>query len=367
MPGGSLGSSAASGSATSPPGWLFPHGILGRGSAITAKPSQQDQPRGHLFSADPGRFDLLWSEWDWTGWWKPSIDQFKALGGNYLKIGGAPNGLPWGTNLYSVATYTSRISQVLTYLGNQGMFAVFCAGDRGMWQSSVQMGGQPQMTSTQWQQHISDIAPTLAQFQGVVVGVEMENEINSHVSDGGFANAAPQFTWTSVKADFVANRATIQAAAPWLPCTMSNSQAPGNASGGGGTTFINDMASIADYFDFHIYVGAGGVSAGFWNPVTSVSTKPLLVGEMGVNQTLASATRTAVIQSIRDNALNVPNCMGGSIWAVFDQADGTYPGSTTFNGQTYPQQEQWGLFDNPVSLTERTDVTGVFKTFRRCV
>jgi hypothetical protein len=346
MPGGSA-PNAKTGTRTGTPGWPYPPGVRCRGTTITAKPEFQDQPRA---GNDPGRWDLFWAEFDWTGWFKPTIDQAKAYGCNTILVFGGWNGLPAGSNLFSEATYFARLSQTFDYIRAQGMYAKFCVGDRGQWS---QTGSNPQLVGAQYQAHVISLAQNvLTNYHGTLVMLDVENEVSHHCIEG--SNQTPVFSWASILADYDAIRIGVKAVCPWLPMTMSNANDP-SLAGFTTTTFIPALATRIDYWDWHIY--SADPAANYFAPCYAALAVPALIGEWGVKQTQSGAVRVARVNAILENVVaRDSRCIGAIQWAAFDQENAAHPDSPVGD-------EKWGLWDNPTTLTYRNDVGDVFNTF----
>jgi hypothetical protein len=287
-------------------------------------------------------WDETWDEFDWDGWLKPGIDLGHARGYNCFCIMGGVNGLPFAMNRYTQETFNSRLTQMIDYLASLDMYVVMVAGGRGSWDNT---GANPQITSLQWTTYVASVVDVLADYQGVVVGLDVDLEVNAHTNEG--AAQAPSFSWASIKTDFDTVKTYCDTAAPWLPLTMSNSVTPSGS--GFQATFAADLANRVDFWDWHIY--SGDPAAGYMNPVYAAGgAKPFLIGEFGVNQGQSGAVRIARVNAILRNVVaRDPLCMGALQWCTFDQE--------------VPTSGQWGIWDNPVDQTYRTDVADVFDTF----
>lgn len=312
------------------PGWLVPAGQRVRGACVTIRPVDT-------------HWDTMWAAFDWEGWLKPQIDLCAARGYNTFCTFGGINGTEVGTELYTEAQLEARVRQVMDYVRQVGMWNVFVAGGRGSWDNS---GSNPQITSSQWRAYCASmLANVLADFEGNLIGLDADLEVNAHTNEG--AGLTPSFSWASVLADYDAVRAARTSSCPWLPMTMSNSVTP--AGSGFQATFATDLATRVDFWNWHIY--GSDPAAGYMVPVFSLGgSKPFLIGEFGVSVSMSQAARQNRVNAILTNVAGRDSqCVGTLQWCTFDQ-------------DTDPTN-QWGIWDNPDDQTYRADVGDIFDSF----
>lgn len=265
----------------------------------------------------------LWSEWDWVNWIQPQVDRAIKLGLNAIRLIGAPqvvliSGTGSGAAQISQATYDARWKQLADYCMVNGLRLYPCLTEKWAFYNLSTYSFQDAAATAS----ITTTAGVLSAYQNVI-GFDLFQE-GSGSSDG------------LLLADVLALYAAVRVTAPGVPLTTSNSS--GNFGSAAG--FWTDSTSLphtvwladggADFVDLHIYLE--GASASDLDGFADRTKKPIVIGEYGAGQDLATdANRVARYTSARLQH-NRPGVLGSFVWALADQ------------GTTNP--DKYGVWDN---------------------
>ena len=300
-----------------------PYGLRLRGANPIKVRSAEVVPQVYLKDAvqSDRNWESLWNDFCWLGWIKPQIDLAVANGANCIKV--SWGGWDGATQISSTATTLTRMRAFNDYLRTLGLASYWSL-----------LGSQQAFTSSGALMSggiIGEMQQVLALIETFpnAVGCDLLNEVNySGPSSWGSGAATSAFS-TSMEALFPVARA----AAPTLPLTVSVSVEQASDWANGYNGYLAAAAPFVDFHDVHPYYGGDGNSAGVRSIPALADLAPMIsaswfkgrwfAGEVGVDQALPSATRTAFVAGI--GALTAdPSCYGANLFCLadYDIADG---------------------------------------------
>jgi hypothetical protein len=269
-------------------------------------------------------FQDFFLEWDWNGWIKPQIDALSSIGGNTVRLIGDIAGVNNGT--FTQSYYDAKWSQLITYADSLGLY-VYPAG-----------GGVSQIGSLS----VSEVADTVATAAdnwddySNVVGIDILQESVRAQTSGSYALSYPEELTTPVRA--VTSK----------PLTFSNScPEPFGMARMAFPLWREVLRPYVDFWDIHVYTQCppAMIFQAFW---AQGETKPIVIGEFGIEQSQSVVNQTRQYQTVakvaseRYYGLHIAGVLQ---WAIFPQSD------TASN--------DFGIFDN--TGNPRTHLTDVFQ------
>jgi hypothetical protein len=282
------------------------------------RPFMNGKVRGGNIAPKPGGWGWrgLFTEWDWTNWIKPQVDRAKLLGLNAIRLLGAPESvfasvLTGAPAAISQTTYVARWVQLAQYCQDQGMALYPCLvtasdfDDTGLGYQDATITGVAKASAT-----------ALAKFSNVF-------------AFDVFQEGGP----TVALADVLAMMAAIRSVTPNVPLTCSRGSGqwydgiPGNPQ----TVPLQSWLATngADFVDVHAY--EAGLTPRDMDFILSLTDKPVLIGEYGVNQAQTTAEQTARYKAYAD-LHNREGVVGSFLWALADQSTAS--------------TDQWGVWSN---------------------
>jgi hypothetical protein len=274
----------------------LPGGQRIRGANLAPKPSQA------------GSWISLYSQWDFANI-KQQLDTIRLAGGNCARLIGSPGGVIGGD--FSRDTYLARYEQYIDYARSIGL-AVYA--QFGAWDGFNVHGLDVTNAGV-----ASQIADEMAAFAKMcdrkpnVIAIDCWSEgLLSSLRPAGETDAQSH---TRIAAYVAAARTVTN-----LPLSYGHPFPQVSTNPFVDTTNATAALAVCDFLDIHLFNAyATAILPADAGPLAAtLAGRSILIGEFGIPQSVAQATRTAGFNAV-SRAMQNPQYAGALVWNISDQ------------------------------------------------